>query len=177
MIRQAFVSLIKKKPASRITITDIVNEANINRATFYAHYTCLKDLIDEIEQEVIDRLVTLLEGFKLENFFSNPAPVLLQVSIFLAEDPEYYKTLIATPESGLFMEKLMSIFIKYMEEDQSIPLDVRQSKSFHIKALFFAGGLISPYLRWLRGQIDCSLYDIPLELSQVITKDGLVRQP
>jgi len=177
MIRQAFVSLIKKKPASRITITDIVNEANINRATFYAHYTCLKDLIDEIEQEVIDRLVTLLEGFKIENFFSNPAPVLLQVSIFLAEDPEYYKTLIATPESSLFMEKLMSIFIKYMEEDQSIPLDVRQSKSFHIKALFFAGGLISPYLRWLRGQIDCSLYDIPLELSQVITKDGLVRQP
>ena len=51
LIRQAFISLIKRKPADRITITDIVNEANINRATFYAHYSCLKDLIDEIEKE------------------------------------------------------------------------------------------------------------------------------
>lgn len=171
LIRQAFISLIKRKPADRITITDIVNEANINRATFYAHYSCLKDLIDEIEQEVIDKLMTLLKDFRLENFFSNPAPLLLQVSIFLSEDPEYYKTLVATPESGLFIEKLMSIFIEYMEQDQSIPLEVRRSKSFHIRALFFAGGLVSLYLQWFRGQLDCTLFDIPLEVSQLFTKD------
>ena len=107
----------------------------------------------------------------VENFFSNPAPLLLQVSIFLSEDPEYYKTLVATPESGLFIDKLMSIFIEYMEQDQSIPLEVRRSKSFHIRALFFAGGLVSLYLQWFRGQLDCTLFDIPLEVSQLFTKD------
>ncbi len=171
LIRQAFISLIKKKPADRITITDIVNEANINRATFYAHYSCLKDLIDEIEKEVIDKLMDLLEDFKLENFFSNPAPLLLQISIFLSEDPDYYKTLATARESSLFIEKLMSIFIGYMEQDQSIPCEVRQSKNFRIRALFFAGGLVSLYMQWFRGQLDCTLFDIPLVVSQFFTKE------
>ncbi len=168
LIRQAFVSLIKTKPVDKITITDIVTEANINRATFYAHYTCLKDLIDEIEQEVIDKLMKVLSGFKLENFFSNPTPLLLQVSIFLSEDPDYYKTLASTPESSLFIEKLKSIFVNYMEQDASIPLEVRQSKTFHINVLFFAGGLVSLYTQWLNGKLNCSLYDIPMEVSKFL---------
>ena len=169
LIRQAFVSLIKTKPANKITITDIVTEANINRATFYAHYSCLKDLIDEIEQDVIDKLMNVLNGFKLENFFSNPTPLLLQVSIFLSEDPDYYKTLASTPESSLFIEKLKLIFVNYMEQDASIPLEVRKSKTFHICAMFFAGGLTSLYTRWLNGQLDCTLYDIALEVSKLFS--------
>ncbi len=169
LIRQAFVSLIKTKPANKITITDIVEEANINRATFYAHYSCLKDLIDEIEQDVINKLTEVLNDFKLENFFSNPTPLLLQVSIFLSEDPDYYKTLASTPESSVFIEKLKLIFVDYMEHDASIPLEVRQSKGFHISVLFFAGGLVSLYTQWLNGQLDCSLYDIPMEVSKLFT--------
>ncbi len=169
LIRQAFVSLIKTKPANKITITDIVNEANINRATFYAHYSCLKDLVDEIEQDVIDKLTEVLNNFKLENFFTNPTPLLLQVSIFLSEDPDYYKTLASTPESSVFIEKLKLIFVDYMEQDASIPLEVRQSKGFHINVLFFAGGLVSLYTQWLGGQLDCSLYDIPMEVSKLFT--------
>ena len=49
LIRQAFLTIVQKKDPSDISITEIVNEANINRATFYAHYSCLKDLLDEIE--------------------------------------------------------------------------------------------------------------------------------
>lgn len=168
LIRQAFVNLIKTKAASKITITDIVTEANINRATFYAHYSCLKDLIDEIEQDVIDRLMEVLSGFKLENFFSNPTPLLLQVSIFLSEDPDYYKTLASTPESSIFIEKLKLIFVNYMERDASIPLEIRQSKTFHISVLFFAGGLVSLYTQWLSGKLDCTLYDIPMEVSKFL---------
>ncbi len=169
LIRQAFVNLIKTKSADKITITDIVNEANINRATFYAHYSCLKDLIDEIEQDVIDKLMEVLKDFKLENFFSNPTPLLLQVSIFLSEDPDYYKTLASTPESSVFIEKLKLIFVDYMEQDASIPLEVRQSKAFHISVLFFAGGLVSLYTQWLNGQLDCSLFDIPMQVSKLFS--------
>lgn len=177
LIRQAFVKLVKEKPADRITITDIVEEANINRATFYAHYSCLKDLIDEIEQEVIDKLSSILDEFRFENFFSNPAPLLLQISIFISEDPEYYKTLVSTPESSLFIEKLTSIFMESIERDQSIPVEIRDSKSFHIRAQFFAGGLVSLYLKWFNGQLDCTLFDIPLEVSKLFADDqsGIMR--
>lgn len=56
-----------------------------------------------------------------------------------------------------------------MEQDASIPLEVRQSKAFHISVLFFAGGLVSLYTQWLNGKLDCSLYDIPMEVSKLFT--------
>ena len=38
MIKQAFLSLIKEKDISKITVTELVERADLNRATFYAHY-------------------------------------------------------------------------------------------------------------------------------------------
>ncbi len=169
LIRQAFLKILQKKDPSEISITEIVNEANINRATFYAHYSCLKDLLDEIENEVIDKMMNLLKNFELENFFSNPAPLLLQVSLFLNEDVDYYRTLIKTPGSNRFLEKLMSILIDFMEKDQSIPLEVRESKAFKLRIYYFAGGLTTLYCKWFMGEFNCSLFDIPLEVSKIFS--------
>ena len=45
-IRQAFMELLREKRLEKITVTDIVNRADINRSTFYAHYTDVKALIE-----------------------------------------------------------------------------------------------------------------------------------
>lgn len=165
LIKQGFASLLKeRKDTASITITDIVNAAGVNRATFYAHYSCIKDLTDEIEQEVTDKLMELLSQFHFENFSQNPTPLLLQVSIFLAENEDYYRTLINAPEAGKFIDKLMELFIQYLKSDDSIPKEVRESKPFLLRACYFAGGLSSMYLEWFKGKLDCTLYDIPAEV-------------
>ena len=38
LIREAYTQLLKEKNLQKITVTDIVTRAEINRATFYAHY-------------------------------------------------------------------------------------------------------------------------------------------
>lgn len=38
MIEQSLVDLLKKTSLDQITIKDITLAANVNRATFYAHY-------------------------------------------------------------------------------------------------------------------------------------------
>ncbi len=172
LIREALLELLKKKSPDDITIMDIVKEADINRATFYAHYSCLRDLYDEIEKEVIDKMMELLKDFKAENFFSNPSPLLLQVSIFLNEDIETYRTLIKTPGSNLFLQKLMAIFIDYLKRDNSIAEEVRNSKSFNMRAYYFAGGLTTLYQEWFNGNLDCTLFDIPLEVGKMLSSGG-----
>lgn len=172
LIREAFLRLLKEKDPNEISIMDIVNEADINRATFYAHYSCLRDLFDEIENEVIDKMMTLLKDFRADNFFSNPAPLLLQVSIFLNEDLETYRTLINTPGSNLFLEKLRLIFVDYIEKDTSIAEEVRSSKSFKLRVYYFAGGLSTLYQEWFNGNLDCTLFDIPLEVSKMFSPEN-----
>lgn len=168
LIRQGFISLIKNKAdSSNLTITDIVNAAGINRATFYAHYSCIKDLTDEIEKEILDKMMNVLNQFHFDNFCTHPTPILLQVSMFLAENEDYYKTLISVPECDQFLNKLLDIFIAYIKEDTSIPEEIRHSKAFLIRASYFAGGLSNLYVEYFKGKLDCSLYDIPAEVGLI----------
>lgn len=37
-IREAFLSLLEQKDYDQITVTDIIEKADYNRATFYRHY-------------------------------------------------------------------------------------------------------------------------------------------
>ena len=85
--------LLKEKDLSKITVTDIVNRADINRATFYAHYPDVRGVTEEIENEIIAKMLEVLKEFEFTNFFRNPTPLLLQLSRYLEEDAEFYRIL------------------------------------------------------------------------------------
>lgn len=53
VIKESFIALLKQKPISKITVKDICAGADINRATFYAHYTDPYALLREIEEALI----------------------------------------------------------------------------------------------------------------------------
>ncbi len=68
MIREAFMQLLKEKDIRKITVTDIITKADLNRTTFYAHYPDVKGITEEIENEVIDKMLEILKKFKFKNF-------------------------------------------------------------------------------------------------------------
>ena len=57
LIKTAFIELLKEKPASKITVTDIIQRANVSRGTFYAHYLDARDLLESFERDFIDQLI------------------------------------------------------------------------------------------------------------------------
>lgn len=59
-IRTAFYELIKEKPLEKITVTEIAARAEINKATFYAHYETIHDLVDQLEQEAVAEVISHL---------------------------------------------------------------------------------------------------------------------
>ena len=38
VLKQSFLKLLKEKPVNRITVKEVCALAQLNRATFYAHY-------------------------------------------------------------------------------------------------------------------------------------------
>lgn len=48
MIETSFLELLEEKPVSRITVTQLCERAQINRATFYKHYLDIPDLLEKI---------------------------------------------------------------------------------------------------------------------------------
>lgn len=52
-IRHAFLELLKEKPVSGISVTELCEKSQINRTTFYKHYADVFDLLDCMEQEML----------------------------------------------------------------------------------------------------------------------------
>ena len=56
----ALIHLMKKKTFEEIKVSDICNEALINRSTFYAHfedkYSLLSSMLDNLKQQFINEL-------------------------------------------------------------------------------------------------------------------------
>lgn len=70
LIQEAFISLSREKEFSDITIRDITERAQINRATFYAHfadkYMLLEFLVSETFGTLVARRVSDQEGLTVE---------------------------------------------------------------------------------------------------------------
>ena len=62
VISESFLELLKEKPASRITVTEICSMASINRATFYKHYLDVPDLQESLENEILSDFASFLHS-------------------------------------------------------------------------------------------------------------------
>ena len=54
VIKESFLSLLREKPVNKITVKEVCEAAEINRATFYSHYSDCFALMESIEQEILD---------------------------------------------------------------------------------------------------------------------------
>ena len=62
VIRQEFIKLLRKSSISKITVTTLCENAQINRATFYKYYDNPYDLLVKTESELLDNLQTKIEA-------------------------------------------------------------------------------------------------------------------
>lgn len=56
IIEHSFLELLRDKPVSKITVTELCEKAQINRATFYKHYQDIPQLLEKLEEDLFDQI-------------------------------------------------------------------------------------------------------------------------
>ena len=51
MITDSFLLILEQKPINKITVTQVCDNADVSRATFYANYTDIYDLLEQTEND------------------------------------------------------------------------------------------------------------------------------
>lgn len=99
------MELLKKQPVNRITVKDVCDLAEINRATFYKHYTDCFDLLTQIENEMIEELQQLLH----ETHHKSNADIFIKMFSRIKEDGERYITITSENGDRTFPNRILSI--------------------------------------------------------------------
>ncbi len=84
MLRQAFLEVVREKGLTKASVQDIVDQANVSRGTFYAHYADKYALIEIIIREEFQRSLSALPPAAVWN------TAILQT--FIQTVLEYFKT-------------------------------------------------------------------------------------
>lgn len=66
VIEDSFLALLKEKPYARVTVTELCERAQINRATFYKHYLDVPDLLEKIEEELFQQIRAAFSAKQIE---------------------------------------------------------------------------------------------------------------
>lgn len=56
VIENSFLTLLQQKHISKITVTELCQLAQINRATFYKHYADVPQLLEKLEARLFDQI-------------------------------------------------------------------------------------------------------------------------
>ena len=88
LIRDTFAELLyEKKNINKITVTELVQRADINRSTFYSHYDDVRHVAEDIKAETLKAFFenkTISNVHDIEPFFDDIIPRAASTTIFTA---------------------------------------------------------------------------------------------
>lgn len=168
MIRQAFEELLEEREFSKITVIDIVERADLNRSTFYAHYPDIYGIVDEIQEEIIGNNMELFHQIEYRNILKDPMPYLQCITATMEENLALMRKLGLTENVHRKSGMLQQMMEHDIMNNSDIPAEVRESALFAIRVHFFMGGILSTYQHWAEGKLNCTLDQVSSQIADMI---------
>lgn len=110
-LSQALIGFLLEKPLSEITVTELSDKADLNRATFYLHYGNIYDLFQSIEDDLIEQVENWISSafpnnsslfhIEIDKHDNLSLPVLGEVFNFIASNRDVAVVLLKDPGSRL----------------------------------------------------------------------------
>ena len=158
LINDALADLLTEKPLDKITVTDVVSRADINRGTFYAHYKDIPDVVDHLIQQTFSAIREAMMSTVATD--AKPEHTLLStIQRILEEDISFYRKILNSNASAIMQEQLVAVVTEFMLEhkDQFYP---GSQEEYTIAIRFCAGGLSNLYRDWFSGKLPYTLEEL-----------------
>ena len=157
MIKEAMLELMVEKPFDKITITDIVKKADINRGTFYAHYDNTAEVLKSISASAMDEIAAVFKAKNNSDALWNPRGYLKQISDFFLTNPTYFARLVATDTISEVLNDARHNAIKKILNDLGMDLPESSKAQLSIILDYSISGICTLYTDILLEKIPVTL--------------------
>lgn len=109
-IETAFLSLLKKKPLEKITVTELAQTARISKGTFYLHYQDIYNLYNKLIENFFEKTISEMDFFPL--FFDNPIQFMDMFGEIIKRHFNDFKVLLQNRSETTFQPKIAEMLRK-----------------------------------------------------------------
>ena len=146
-IRNALFKLMETKELSQISISELTAGANVNRRTFYTHYSNITDILDELESELIHALTNTLGTVDFSDYRKSVASQFIRFYELISVEYDDYFHLLKMDTRGILVSRLRNAIKESAETIFRSPqYDIPRTSVY--AASFIAGGFIAFFSEW-----------------------------
>lgn len=164
VLKDALVEMMQKQHISQISIKSLCELADINRSTFYAHFTDQFDLLRQVEQEVLANLKLFLEAQDYEDNQPVSQQVLIKILDYVKDDSALFKALLSKNCDVAIQKDIVSltqvVSVKY---DNHV-----DARTIEYIVEFGINGCVSILNKWLKDDMPESTESMAELLLQIL---------
>ncbi len=150
-LRQGLVKLMRAKNIQDITVTELCAECDINRSTFYLHYSDVYELLKAIEAELLevfaqhlDELITILPAKE-----AHPSPEMCGMFEMLAENADICRVLLCDNGDMAFLQQVKELVRRRVLDGWGAMFSRGENGTYDYVNAFAVSGCIGMIQCWL----------------------------
>jgi AcrR family transcriptional regulator len=180
MLKQAFMELLEEKDYDSISVLDVVERANVGRATFYLHFTGKDDLF--LHSHTMGMTHFKYDPFSREELLADTAPQnMIDLAKYLSNNRPLYFTFKRSKEAAVFIEQIRRLIADNLEASLNAAFNEADSEiPFNLLANYIAGAQLACKMWWADNHTAYSpeyLANVLHRLQRAAIRDALNLKP
>lgn len=147
-LRRGLARLLKEKSIREITVRELVDEVDINRSTFYLHYSDIPGLLREIEDDLMEEMERAVREHPIDTKENSTLYFIQDIFRVLAENRELSSALVGPHGDIGFLRRIEDFLEEYSRPflAQMFPERLEEMKYFYSFCLTGCLGFVKTWL-------------------------------
>ena len=164
IIKETFLDLINEKDIKKITVSELCEIADINRATFYRYYLDIYDLLDRIEDEFVNELKNV--SYKMEENYTVSSFVEMLLQVFI-DNKNLVKVLFTNKNITNLLNDVLEVSYNKCKEKWIYDLPTLDEEEIEFASLFIFNGALGIINFWIQNDFDKDIKEIANIIEQL----------
>lgn len=154
-LKEGLARLMQKKSINEITVKELVDEVDINRSTFYLHYTDIYQMLQKIEEDAMEDIMQVMKDYPIDPGKDGAFPFMVKFFTILGDNRDLCLALLGANGDMAFVQRIEDLlagtFLNYLPKE--ILKDELNVKFIYA---YCVNGCIGLIKSWLTESAQCS---------------------
>lgn len=166
VLKETLIAMVLENGFHTVSVSQLVERADVNRGTFYLHYRDIHDLLDRIKADMFQELHAIISSFEAEELQQTIYPYLSAIFRYLSDNRDLCLMLLGENGDAAFVEQLKRMVETKCFQSLKESYQPNNGSDCEYFCAYAVSGCIGILQRWLEN----GMLQTPEELTAIIER-------